>query len=76
MCLRFSKENQMPIQELSCSANHRTDFYLEPKDFHDKELKRFCPMCGQPLTRSVRAPASPLYQPGGMKFVVQPPKTG
>ena len=60
----------MPIQEFICSAEHRTDFYLSPEDARFKELKRFCPMCGQPLARSTRVPASPLYQPGGVKFVV------
>jgi hypothetical protein len=66
----------MPIQEFICSGEHRTDFYLDPDDFRNKELKRFCPMCGQPLTRSVRVPTSPLYsQPGGMKFVVPPSKS-
>ena len=64
----------MPIQEFICSAEHRTDFYLDPADFQNKELKRFCPICGQALTRSVRVPTSPLYSQGGMKFVVPPPK--
>jgi hypothetical protein len=65
----------MPIQEFSCSAGHRTDFYLDPADYENKNLERFCPLCGQSLSRSVRIPKSPLYQPGGAKFVMPPSKS-